>query len=748
MDGTGNSGTNGQVLFSTGNQTQWNDITTLATAPTLTGVGQLTDGGSLELAGASSVFIQGDYAYVAARNDNGLQVIDISDPSSPTGVGQLTNGGSLELNNPRSVFVQGNYAYVAANGDDGLQVIDISNPSSPTGVGQLTGTLSTNSLALDGAHSVYVQGNYAYVASFNDDGLQVIDISDPTNPVGVGQLTEADNSSLALATPISVFVQGNYAYVVSTGDNGLQVIDISDPTNPTGVGQLTGTLATNSLALANPQSVFVQGNYAYVASFGNDGLQVIDISDPTNPVGVGQLVDDGVLALDGATSVFVQGNYAYVTSLSNNGLQVIDISDPTNPTGVGQLTEADDASLALFRALSVFVQGNYAYVASLSDNGLQAIELGQNSLSNLEVGALEASGLQVDNHAQFNNYVDVKGGLSVGSSLKVDGDAGFNGVLTANSTTTLNAALVDGYGISGTNGQLLSSTGTRTQWITTGILPATAGQNTNTTTYWNGSAWVNNQNLLTDGTTTTTITTDLSVTATDTILNSNLTVSGNTTLTGDLIVEANTTAGGTLTANSTTTLNAALVDGYGISGTNGQLLSSTGTRTQWITTGILPATAGQNTNTTAYWNGTAWVNNQNLLTDGTTTTTITTDLSVTATDTLLNSDLAVSGNTTMTGDLVVAANTTASGTLTANSTMTLNAALVDSLGSAGTADQILTTTGTSTVWRDNNAPNTGTTTNTTLRWNGSEWVENERLLAGTNVTSITTDLSVPPPTPY
>ena len=154
------------------------------------------------------------------------------------------------------------------------------------------------------------------------------------------------------------------------------MIDISDPSNPTGVGQLTGTLATNSLALANPQSVFVQGNYAYVASFGNDGLQVIDISDPTNPVGVGQLVDDGVLALDGATSVFVQGNYAYVTSLNNNGLQVI--------------------------------------------------ELGQNILYGLEVGSLEASGLQVDNHAQFNNYVDVKGGLSVGRSARIEGNVAVN----------------------------------------------------------------------------------------------------------------------------------------------------------------------------------------------------------------------------------------------------------------------------------------------------------------------------------
>ena len=94
----------------------------------------------------------------------------------------------------------------------------------------------------------------------------------------------------------------------------------------------------------------------------------------------------------------------------------------------------------------------------------------------LDVGTLEASGLQVDNYAQFNNYVDVKGGLSVGSSLKVDGDAGFNGVLTANSTTTLNAALVDGFGKEGLDGQLLSSTSTRTQWITAGILPATTGQ--------------------------------------------------------------------------------------------------------------------------------------------------------------------------------------------------------------------------------------------------------------------------------
>ena len=64
--------------------------------------------------GAISVFVQGNYAYVAADIDNGLQVIDISDPTNPRGVGQLTNTGSLALNGAISVFVQGNYAYVAS----------------------------------------------------------------------------------------------------------------------------------------------------------------------------------------------------------------------------------------------------------------------------------------------------------------------------------------------------------------------------------------------------------------------------------------------------------------------------------------------------------------------------------------------------------------------------------------------------------------------------------------------------------
>ena len=50
------------------------------------------------------------------------------------------------------------------------------------------------------------------------------------------------------------------------------------------------------------------------------------------------------------------------------------------------------------------------------------------------------------------------------------------------------------------------------------------------------------------------------------------------------------------------------------------------------------------------------------------------------------------------------------------------------MGNTGTLGQILSSTSTSTEWIDNTAPDSGTTTNSTLRWNGSSWVEDTTFL--------------------
>jgi len=156
---------------------------------------------------------------------------------------------------------------------------------------------------MDGAHSVYVSGKYAYVASYQSDSLAIIDISDPTTPVLSGSLIDSTNMDFAY----SVYVSGKYAYVAGGNSDSLAIIDISDPTTPV----LSGSLIDHT-NMDSARSVYVSGKYAYVASYNSDSLAIIDVSDPTTPVLAGSLIDSTNMA--GAHSVYVSGKYAYVAS--------------------------------------------------------------------------------------------------------------------------------------------------------------------------------------------------------------------------------------------------------------------------------------------------------------------------------------------------------------------------------------------------------------------------------------------------
>ena len=78
------------------------------------------------------------------------------------------------------------------------------------------------------AHSVAVQGNYAYVG-LNPGDLAVFDISNPSNVLAVG------GCFVGNAVARDVAVSGNYVYLTA-GDAGLKVIDVSSPAKPRIVG--------------------------------------------------------------------------------------------------------------------------------------------------------------------------------------------------------------------------------------------------------------------------------------------------------------------------------------------------------------------------------------------------------------------------------------------------------------------------------------------------------------------------------
>ena len=77
----------------------------------------------------------------------------------------------------------------------------------------------------------------------------------------------------------------------------------------------------------NVSDVKVAGDYAYCA-FAN-GLVILDVSDPADPVFVGQLYCQGT-----GEGIDIAGNYTYLAD-GSAGLLIIDIADPSNPTLAG-----------------------------------------------------------------------------------------------------------------------------------------------------------------------------------------------------------------------------------------------------------------------------------------------------------------------------------------------------------------------------------------------------------------------------
>jgi len=347
-------------------------------------------------------------------------------PGAPAHAGAITDTATTALNYAWGIYVAGKYAYVASDADDGVEILDISDPANPTHVGAITDDGTTE---LNVAAGIYVAGHYAYVAAYGDDGVEVLDISDPANPTHVGAIT--DDGTTELDGACGIYVVGHYAYVAACADDGVEVLDISDPANPTHVGAITDDGTT---ALDGATDIYVAGKYAYVAAFADDGVEVLDISDPANPTHVGVIFDDATTALDGAYSIYVAGHYAYVATgsdvaaSSEDGVEVLDISDPSNPTHVGAIF--DDATTALDGALDIYVVGKYAYVAACYDDGVEVLDITGLTAPVASIGAVEAGSLQVTANAQVGHDLIVHGGLNVGpGGALVGGDVGVEGDL-------------------------------------------------------------------------------------------------------------------------------------------------------------------------------------------------------------------------------------------------------------------------------------------------------------------------------
>jgi hypothetical protein len=372
-------------------------------------VGSLVNGtGGALLNDPARVTISGNYAYIASNTSNALEIVNLSNPFAPVHEGRIVNGeGGAYLNGPYDVAVSGKYAYVASYRDDAIEIIDISNPSAPVHKSNISNGVG-GALLVD-PQRVVVSKNFAFVASSGSNALEIVNISNPLAPVHYASLVNGTGGAL-LNSPYDLAVIDDYpyVYVASYGSNALEIVNITNPAAPSHMGSLVN--GSGGALLNNPWSVTVAGYNAFVTSKGNS-LEIIDISNQSAPVHRGSLAKTaGVAWLNGPIDAAISADrkYAYVASSGGNTLDIIDVSDPAAPVyqtglsnGAGGALLETPSSVALYRSL--------VYVTSRGNDALEAIA----------VDSIPATGISVSSSTSISGSFNLNGAPSGSWNLVV-----------------------------------------------------------------------------------------------------------------------------------------------------------------------------------------------------------------------------------------------------------------------------------------------------------------------------------------
>ncbi|HUR46120.1 MAG TPA: hypothetical protein VMZ27_09625 [Candidatus Saccharimonadales bacterium] len=208
-----------------------------------------------KLAGAMHSYMAGTNLYVVARQ--GLFVVGLNNTAleTPTLLGEVTTG----LKNPRAVSVQFRYCFVTD--DEGLKVIDITEPTRPK---LIPGAL----VPLRNAQRFYLARTYAYVAN-GTEGLAFIDITNPEYP----RLERMYNAEGALNDTRAVqvgSVSASMFALVADGKNGLRVLQLISPEN------VPGHMGFSPIPNPKLIATYPTGASAVAVSRGLDRDRVVD----------------------------------------------------------------------------------------------------------------------------------------------------------------------------------------------------------------------------------------------------------------------------------------------------------------------------------------------------------------------------------------------------------------------------------------------------------------------------------------
>ncbi|ODS33687.1 MAG: LVIVD repeat protein [Candidatus Scalindua rubra] len=362
---------------------------------------------------ARRVELDGKYAYITlGESDEGIQILDVSDPGNPRRVGSLPFGWIYNID------VKDNIAFCGPRFDKEVVVYDVADKAYP----KLIIKLPTK----DEYANPLIEGDLLLVRSGGQ--TQLYDVNVPRAPRLLSTLPD-----------VTVWhVDGNRGYGLVT-----KIIEQTDPDDTSSeitlfkeqvvVLDMTNLLKPRIIAKRKlPMStrpcnlIYAHRGYLYVG-LPEQGIQIYNQSNLKKPIGHLRLWGDDV-ADDAYRGFHIVDNCAYFVNQGwgflpnyesdyseSAGLWMLDLTDPENPVVAGRwgVYEAREAKIPM-RMEFVQVHDSFAYVID-SMFGLRVLDVSNLNRPRL-VGNYKAGGEMIDSYlTEKRMYVSeyLSGGITI-----------------------------------------------------------------------------------------------------------------------------------------------------------------------------------------------------------------------------------------------------------------------------------------------------------------------------------------------
>ena len=286
-------------------------------------------------------FVQGGVEYAAVGTTEGVSIIDLSDPANPVEVDEVVGETNEAIH--RDMDDHDGYLYMVCDqGASRLKIADLSYLPDSVHV------VYDSQEHVGRVHNIFIDSTsghvYCFAASDSLDGslpaVVVLEFDPLTNSV----------AELGFFDSGSQFIQSHDGYVVNDTafvnmwNDGLYMIDFSDPVNPATIGQFPfypGTIANHS-GWPDPE----RGLYVMADEWMGTEIKIMDVSDPSNISLVHSFLPGSSMDII-PHNLMVNGRFLFLSAYTD-GLRIFDLYDPQNPVLTGFYDTYPGSDLDIF----------------------------------------------------------------------------------------------------------------------------------------------------------------------------------------------------------------------------------------------------------------------------------------------------------------------------------------------------------------------------------------------------------------